>query len=265
MVKDFSILPKSVHYSNATPRNSAGEPPLIPVGNEQIRLPSGTYLDVATMFRTATMHDLGLLGLRIAGTHGLVESSSSDNQFVFMATEQRGALDGLVIASYSYGTKSPAIYATYTSGSIDGMLLSWREDGTRQLFAQFSKGNKSGVLCLFDDGNRLRFIQELKHDEPQWTYILNDGTVAKTFHADKKAANDDEVKAASADVDKAFADTKVLLRKVKKAVNDLDEQQRRELAAANSAAARQRILDRNSGRDANRERIISTLERLYGL
>jgi hypothetical protein len=233
------------------------------VGTEQLVLASGTHFNVATAFHV----DISGMTDKFEGLlkdHGVVFSKFSNGMYEYLASERRGNLDGLLAASYSGG--APAAYAAYSDGQLDGNLLAWREDGTRVLFVQFTHGEKSGILCLFDDSGHLRYVQEYLHDQPQWSYLIRGGIVRESFsHLVRNATADKELKAAAADVEAAVFRLRGGLRKVKKAARDYDEQQRRSIAAANSVAAREKIIARNNERDNSHAALIGALRQWSGL
>lgn len=67
-----------------------------------------------------------------------------------LVCHQRGKLHGGAAAYYETG--EPMTLLTYRESRRDGTLRLWDQSGNITLYAQYTRGNKDGLSCLFKDG-----------------------------------------------------------------------------------------------------------------
>ncbi|MCE5267965.1 MAG: hypothetical protein LLG00_08775 [Planctomycetaceae bacterium] len=88
------------------------------------------------------------------------------------AAKNKGKFHGWVATLHANGGLQTL--AQYKDGELDGPRKRWAEDGTRLFYAEYKRGKKDGVLCLFQKG-RPRWIEEWKWQSqkaPQNEYLV---------------------------------------------------------------------------------------------
>ncbi len=224
-----------------------------PVPTFSICLPSGTRINNDT-FRL----DLSRIERATDDTSIVLQAR---NGYKIIACHLRGVPSGPTLATYPNNT--PCVYAEYDDGRRDGVLATWNEAGQRVLFANYFKGRRHGLSCIFDDGS-LRLVLECEADRVESVHLVIGGKLSKSFSSEPDAAQDLDGKACLDEYDKVTEDIDKNERDFRKAVRDEDERLRKERVAMLNPAKRQAIQNRVNKRSADRAVLIREMHRRAG-
>jgi hypothetical protein len=252
--REFTVQPLS--------RLPAQEPAAKYVNTERISLPSGRFLDIGSIFANTLRERLR--ANQFFSKSQLVAKLDFDSGAPYcLASVDHGILHGPVLASYEGG--QPATVAEYVEGRRHGNLMTWSEQGRRILFAQYSNGKKNGFFCLFDESNQLCFVQEYRANVLESSHLIKNGAITNNLGPGEVPSRNEAFSAAMKLFDQSITNLNENERKIKKLVAEWDEKRRRAVAAANSAAARQEIIDHGNAIRSSNAAAIQGLRQLSGL
>ncbi len=218
-----------------------------------ITLPSGTRINNDT-FRL----DLSRIERATDDTSIVMQAR---NGYKIIACHLRGVPSGPTVATYPNNT--PCVYAEYDDGRRDGVLATWNEAGQRVLFANYLKGRRHGLSCMFHAGS-LRLVLECEGDRVESVHLVIGGKLNKSFSSQPDAAQDLDGKACLDEYDKVTEDIDKNERDFRKAIRDEDERLRKERVAMLNPAKRQAIQNRVNKRSADRAVLIREMHRRAG-
>ncbi len=233
-----------IDWRDANTRNDAVGYLRVPSDSEAVDLPNGKQIDTDSEF-------LGEFKKQLK--HGLFPrdqvvtafGDKSGVQAVF--TSWQGKLTGPVLVFHE--DQKIACTASFSEGLQNGPLLAWDKDGNRVLFGHFRKGWRDGWFAGFDGKGKLTILAQYKLDKRTAAYAIGqNGKVVESAGAEELPFGS-QLSARFGELDTALKATKKNEAKLRKAVADWDEKQRRALAAANANAGRDAILER--GRSTN--------------
>ncbi len=109
---------------------------------------------------------------------------------------QQGKLDGHAATLYETGELQTL--GCYAANSLDGPLRVWEKNKQRLIYAQYKKGKKHGVCCLFHDG-RPWFIQEYDKGKVESRCLVKFADVTPTVRPDKDLSDPEKKELDSAE------------------------------------------------------------------
>ncbi len=171
----------------------------------------------------------------------LLKDTSNEEQLLFLEdplgricvfTEyKKNNLDGMLVAFYP--NFLPKTYATYTDGSLDGMIKTWTEQGQREYWCQYSKGLRNGFCGYFKD-NKLCLLLEIDRGTVSGVHLCANRKLEKSFTSLEQASADKDAKILLEEIDNLESDLKISERSFKKGARDEYQFIRRlRIAAAN--------------------------------
>ena len=109
---------------------------------------------------------------------------------------QQGKLDGHAATLYETGELQTL--GSYTANSLDGPLRVWEKNKQRLLYAEYKRGKKQGVSCLFRDGLPW-FVQDCDKDQVKSRYLVKFTGVTPVVRPDKGLSDPEKKELESAE------------------------------------------------------------------
>jgi hypothetical protein len=166
----------------------------------------------------------------------------------------RGVLDGRMIV---LSPTSVACAGAYSSGKLNGDLLTFSDDGKPILFGHFDHGKRDGEFFLFDGRGSLELAAVYKVDNLEHGYRVENGKIADQTAPDGSVPFGGPLAVSIGRLRSRIDEFKDKEKTFKKLVADADEADRRKLAAANSVDKRNAILNRGAADNT------ATIQRLF--
>ncbi len=231
------------------------------MSQNRITLPTDKVLDFSIFSQSATLlTDADRAQMQAAGAFSIPYPSGKP----FALLQHRsGKLHGLCCAQHENG--AAMLIGRYVNGERSGNFRMASDDGQPLLDSQYARGDKNGFTCFYDDGVPL-LIQECAGGKPLWSHRVQDYAVAESF--DHKSSDSDlaseEVKKLLSALSEFEKKVKTNEMNVKKLVKELEDDIRKQRAAARGAYSQQMIQQRINARAAENGAIISGLRSASG-
>jgi S1-C subfamily serine protease/antitoxin component YwqK of YwqJK toxin-antitoxin module len=228
---------------------------------DRIALPTGKTLDFDIFSKLATvLSDADRTQLEAQGAFSI--NYPSGKPFALLQ-HMNGELHGLCCAQHENG--NAMLLGRYEKGERSGNFRMAADDGKPLLDAQFARGKKNGLVCFYKEGQPL-LVQECSKGKPQWSHRLEGYEVAESLeHKTNKDSTASEKMQEAIDALAAFEKKlKANEVQVKKLVKELEEDIRKQRAAARGALSQQMIQQRINSRAAENAAVINGLRSASG-
>jgi antitoxin component YwqK of YwqJK toxin-antitoxin module len=172
-------------------------------------------------------------------------------------TVDEGTLNGAAATLYEDGHLQ-TLAENYKEGCLHGALRQWNKDGTRLFYGQYLRGEKDGVICLFQNGMPW-LIQDWDKGKLLTEYFVKGAQGGPRIVPTTPATGDEKAKASEVHEQLNALDKKMEEgeRKLKQFLNGWYKkrikQMRQPVASAHAAAARDATSNRLRKRDAQNE------------
>ncbi len=234
----------------------------VPITREQYRIefPSGKALTEGSF--VTNIHGVTQWLDRVYGSDGKRGSVAflrhANGKIFAISSHERGILNGITMAFYD--NKDPMVYAMYVDGCRHGIVKTWDVAGNTAYWAEYSKGKRNGLCCLFKD-DRLRMVLEYRFDKAEAVHLISANQVAKTFTTTALAALDETAKSALADLDKIETQMVQNERDFKKTIKNEEMKKRQALASQAGPQKRAAIQSRINQHSNEKAEFINALKR----
>jgi hypothetical protein len=242
--------PENTHNSSAPPSTT---PPRLeqPVAITSLTLPSGKTFN-SRLFR-----------VNLVAVTDLLKDSVKEDQVLFLDnplgricafTEyKQNNLNGIFVAYYD--SRLPMTYATYTDGSLDGIIKTWNDRGERVYWCQYAKGVRDGFCCYFKN-NSLRVLLEIDHDTVSGVHLCANGQLEKSFSSVEQASADKDAKTLLTEITDLETDLKDSENSFKKSAREESLLMRHERKAAVTTSSRRASLQEHLNQHALEKQVL---------
>ncbi|HEY4760127.1 MAG TPA: hypothetical protein VIH42_06065 [Thermoguttaceae bacterium] len=179
-----------------------------------------------------------------------------------LGVHDKGRLDGVYLSFYN--DDSPLIFANYSDGKLHGVLKKWNENGQRVYWCQYAKGVRHGFCCYFKD-DILRILFEINLNKINGVHLCSNSELEKSFDSFEQAAADNEANMLLDEVNAIESELKSLETAYKKQIKDEFQQFRKRMAAELGKIKRDENQIRMNQRNIERQNQIDILRRKGGM
>ncbi len=170
-----------------------------------------------------------------------------------------GKLHGPAIAQFEDG--GLMMSGMYVNNERHGTFLVMSEDRSVKFAADYDRGDKDGLACVFRSGRPL-LIQECANNKPQFTYLLDEKGLIGEQHEGVPSVASEAFQAAIAFLERTENELLQNEKKVKEYVDKVETSVRRWRAAQNGALARTRFNELQNVRSSADAALMGTLHQM---
>jgi len=228
---------------------------------DRIVLPTDAVLDFSIFSKTATLlSDADRAQMQATGAFSIPYPSGKPFALI---QHQSGKLHGVCCAQHENG--NAMLIGRYVKGERSGNFRVVSDDGRPLLDAQYSRDDKDGFVCFYQEGSPA-LVQECSKGKPVWSHRVEDYTVTDSLDH-KSVGSEPQSTKMTLLLDSLAAFEKKLKTNeqgVKKLVKELEEDIRKQRAAARGAYSQQMIQQRINARAQQNAAVISGLRAASG-
>ncbi len=136
-----------------------------------VPLPGGKMFSAADFFPTVGVRALFEQGARHKDNYSVLMPMQKNKTPFALLTQTSGKLNGPVFAQFEDGGLMMA--GMYVNNNRTGRFIVFSEDRAIRFAAEYDKGDKEGLVCVFRHGAPL-MLQECRNNKPEVTHLIGD-------------------------------------------------------------------------------------------
>jgi hypothetical protein len=136
-----------------------------------VALPDGKRFSAAEFFPTVGVRALFEQGAKHKDNYSVLMPMQKNKTPFALLTQSSGKLNGPAFAQFADGGLMMA--GMYANNSRTGKFVVFSEDRAIRFAAEYDKGDKEGLVCVFRNGAPL-LLQECRNNKPEVTHLVGD-------------------------------------------------------------------------------------------
>ncbi len=136
-----------------------------------VALPDGKRFSAADFFPAVGVRALFEQGARHKDNYSVLMPMQQNKTPFALLTQTSGKLNGPVFAQFEDGGLMMA--GMYVNNNRTGRFVVFSEDRAIRFAAEYNKGDKEGLVCVFRHGAPL-MLQEYRNNKPEVTHLIGD-------------------------------------------------------------------------------------------
>ena len=226
-----------------------------------VPLPGGKMFSAADFFPTVGVRALFEQGARHKDNYSVLMPMQKNKTPFALLTQTSGKLNGPVFAQFEDGGLMMA--GMYVNNNRTGRFIVFSEDRSIRFAAEYDKGDKEGLVCVFRHGAPL-LLQECRNNKSEVTHLVGDDhKILMTFKGLPSSMPTAAVEALTflAQVEDELREGE---NKIKSYVSQVEKAVRTWRAARNGAMARARFNDMQQLQDVSDAQLIGNMRTWTG-